>query len=263
MTQYIFSRTQNQLFSKQEFPADAIEISEKSAQMIHDAQSAGLPFELLSDKTVTVAPSAAHKYYSDKKRWIAYTFKYSPSSGSFYPTELLESYKDLPDDIIDVTADVHQKVIDARSSGLAYFVVDGETVQIANSPVEVWSSNDKAFIVDQKKQAELDKQAAQAAGAQKLAAIEQAIQSHINATVQGLGMGFTDDQSLIGKYAGYDNVFRPIAEAVGKWVAGIWCSASQDKAEIIAGKKGIPTIGEALAQIPPFVPPTAEATSGN
>ena len=254
MTQYIFSRTQNQLFSKQEFPADAIEISEKSAQMIHDAQSAGLPFELLSDKTVTVAPSAAHKYYSDKKRWIAYTFKYSPSSGSFYPTELLESYKDLPDDIIDVTADVHQKVIDARSSGLAYFVVDGETVQIANSPVEVWSSNDKAFIVDQKKQAELDKQAEKQAAEAALVNIKQALQAHIDGVAHSLG--FTDGNSVM-LYAGFNNPFRALAEAFGAWEAGIWVLANEHMALVKAGKKAMPTLTEAVGMIPAFVPPSA------
>lgn len=93
------------------------------------------------------------------------------------------------------------------------------------------------------------------AGQARLHEIEQAIQNHINQTVAGLGMGFTDDQSLIGKYAGYDNVFRPIAEAVGKWVAEIWYLAAQDKVAIVSGKKSIPTVDEALAQIPPFVMP--------
>ena len=93
------------------------------------------------------------------------------------------------------------------------------------------------------------------AGQARLAEIENAIQTHINQTVANLGMGFTDDTSLIGKYAGYDNVFRPIAEAVGKWVAGIWYKAAQDKNAIIAGKKPIPTVEEAVARIPKFVMP--------
>ena len=136
-------------------------------------------------------------------------------------------------------------------------IVVGGTVRVNDqpSPAHVWDTKKSAWVLDKTKQAELDKQAALAAGQARLHEIEQAIQSHINQTVAGIGMGFTDDQSLIGKYAGYDNVFRPIAEAVGKWVAEIWYLAAQDKVAIIAGEKAIPTADEALAQIPPFVMP--------
>ena len=47
--------------------------------------------------------------------------------------------------------------------------------------------------------------------------IEDAIQNHINKVVISLNMGFSTDEKLIGKYAGYDNIFRPYAESVGKW----------------------------------------------
>ena len=131
----------------------------------------------------------------------------------------------------------------------------GYTTEPRPSEAHDWDAKKSDWTINKTKQAELDKQAALAADQARLHEIEQAIQSHINQTVAGLGMGFTDDQSLIGKYAGYDNVFRPIAEAVGKWVAEIWYLAAQDKAAIIAGEKAIPTVDEALAQIPPFVMP--------
>ena len=134
-------------------------------------------------------------------------------------------------------------------------ISEGYTTKQRPSDAYNWDAKKQDWVLDKTKQAELDKQAALAAGQARLHEIEQAIQSHINQTVAGLGMGFTDDQSLIGKYAGYDNVFRPIAEAVGKWVAEIWYLAAQDKAAIIAGEKAIPTVDEALAQIPPFVMP--------
>lgn len=134
-------------------------------------------------------------------------------------------------------------------------IPDGYTDTPQPSPAHDWDDKKSVWVLNKTKQAELDKQAALAADQARLHEIEQAIQSHINQTVAGLGMGFTDDQSLIGKYAGYDNVFRPIAEAVGKWVAEIWYLAAQDKAAIMAGKKAIPTVDEALAQIPPFVMP--------
>ena len=134
-------------------------------------------------------------------------------------------------------------------------IPEGYTTSAQPSDAHVWDGQTCKWVLDKIKQAELDAQAALAAGQARLIEIEQAIQSHINQTVVGLGMGFTDDQSLIGKYAGYDNVFRPIAEAVGKWVAEIWYLAGQDKAAIVAGKKAIPTVAEALAQIPVFTLP--------
>jgi len=134
-------------------------------------------------------------------------------------------------------------------------IPEGYTTKPQPTPAHDWDVKKSDWTINKTKQAELDKQAALAAGQARLHEIEQAIQSHINQTVAALGMGFTDDQSLIGKYAGYDNVFRPIAESVGKWVAEIWYLAGQDKAAIIAGEKAIPTVDEALAQIPPFVMP--------
>ena len=134
-------------------------------------------------------------------------------------------------------------------------VPKGYTEKPRPSEAHDWDAKKSDWTINKTKQAELDKQAALAAGQARLHEIEQAIQSHINQTVAALGMGFTDDQSLIGKYAGYDNVFRPVAEAVGKWVAEIWYLAAQDKAAIVAGNKAIPTVGDAIARIPPFVMP--------
>ena len=146
-------------------------------------------------------------------------------------------------------------VISASITGGGDVWLDGDQIKCSGAQPTPAHSFDKKlgkWVLDKAKQAELDAQAALAAGQARLVEIEQAIQSHINQTVAGLGMGFTDDQSLIGKYAGYDNVFRPIAESVGKWVAEIWYLAGQNKAAIVAGKKAIPTVAEALAQIPVF-----------
>ena len=134
-------------------------------------------------------------------------------------------------------------------------ISEGYTTKQRPSDAYNWDATKQDWVLNAAKQEELDTQAAQVAGQARLAEIENAIQTHINQTVANLGMGFTDDTSLIGKYAGYDNVFRPIAEAVGKWVAGIWYKAAQDKNAIIAGKKPIPTVEEAVARIPKFVMP--------
>ena len=183
-------------------------------------------------------------------------YKYSPTLEAFYPVEMLDAYADLPTDLMDVSEQAYDAVLHARSQGLAYRIADdGSSVSVAPSSTHDWDTKAGKWVLDKAKQAEFDAQAAQVAGLARLAEIENAIQTHINQTVANLGMGFTDDTSLIGKYAGYDNVFRPIAEAVGKWVAGIWYKAAQDKNAIIAGKKPIPTVEEAVARIPKFVMP--------
>ena len=153
------------------------------------------------------------------------------------------------------TADPRQSLVLGRED---WTIPDGYTDKPAPSLAHVWDKKTGDWVLDKAKQAEFDAQAAQVAGLARLAEIENAIQSHINQTVQGLGVGFTDDQSLIGKYAGYENVFRPYAEAIGKWVAEIWYKAGIDKAAIIAGEKPIPTIEEALAEIPTFVMPEVQ-----
>ena len=161
-----------------------------------------------------------------------------------------EGWVYVPEELIDD--------VSASVTGGGDVWLDGDQIKCSGAqptPAHSFDRKTGKWVLDKNKQAELDAQVAQAAGVQKLAEIEQAIQSHINQTVAALGMGFTDDQSLIGKYAGYDNVFRPIAESVGKWVAEIWYLAGQDKAAIVAGKKAIPTVAEALAQIPVFTLP--------
>ena len=160
----------------------------------------------------------------------------------------------VPEELID---DVSASI----TGGGVVWLDDSGTIKCSGaqpSPAHEFDVKTKTWVLDKAKQAEIDAQAAQVAGLARLAEIENAIQSHINQTVQGLGMGFTDDQSLIGKYAGYENVFRPYAEAIGKWVAEIWYKAGIDKAAIIAGEKPIPTIEEALAEIPTFVMPEVQ-----
>lgn len=117
-----------------------------------------------------------------------------------------------------------------------------------------WDAKKSAWVLDKAKAAEIEAQAKQATEAEQLTQIEAAINAHINGVVHGLGLGFLTANDAM-KYTGYPNRFRPIAEAVGKWVAEIWYLAAQDKVAIVSGKKSIPTVDEALAQIPPLVMP--------
>ena len=129
---------------------------------------------------------------------------------------------------------------------VGYLYINKQFVPPKPSDAHEWDGT--KWVVDKDKQAELDKQAVQS----QLKAIEAAIQEHIDSTAQDLQMGFITGVDLM-KYAGFANVFQPIAEAFGAWVADIWYQAAQTKASIMAGNGSIPTIEQAVAMIPDFV----------
>ena len=132
-------------------------------------------------------------------------------------------------------------------------IPDGYTDKSRQNDAYNWDAKSSDWVLDKAKQAEIDKQAIQAAGAQKLVAIEQAIHNHLEQVVADLGLGVESGDKLISLYAGYDNPLRPYAEAFGKHRAQVWVMAKQDKDLILAGKKPIPTVEEAVAAIPPFI----------
>ena len=148
------------------------------------------------------------------------------------------------------TADPRQSLVLGHDD---WTIQDGYTDKPAPSLAHVWDKKTGDWVLDKAKQAEIDKQAIQAAGAQKLVAIEQAIHNHLEQVVADLGLGVESGDKLISLYAGYDNPLRPYAEAFGKHRAQVWVMAKQDKDLILAGKKPIPTVEEAVAAIPPFI----------
>ena len=163
----IFSRATAQLIQKQELPADAVEVSLESAKIIQSALVQGLPFELLADGTVTVAPTPQHKYYKDKDRWIDYAYQYSASTGACYPSDMLDQYADKPADLQPITADVYAEIVAARSKGLSFVVKsDGESVNVTPSVAHVYDKKTSEWVLDKDKQAALEKQALDAADAQ-------------------------------------------------------------------------------------------------
>ena len=132
-------------------------------------------------------------------------------------------------------------------------IPEGYTTKPRPSNTHDWDDKKKDWVLDATKQAEIDAQAAKAAGQQRLIDIEQAIHHHLEQVVAQLGLGVESGDKLISLYAGYDNPLRPYAEAFGKHRAQVWVMAKQDKDLILAGKKPIPTVDEAVAAIPPFV----------
>ena len=131
-------------------------------------------------------------------------------------------------------------------------ISEGYTTKQRPSDAYNWDAKKQDWMLNAAKQAELDAQIAQAAGMRKLAEIEQAIHHHLEQVVAELGLGVESGDKLISLYAGYDNPLRPYAEAFGKHRAQVWVMAKQDKDLILAGKKPIPTVEDAVAAIPPF-----------
>ena len=147
------------------------------------------------------------------------------------------------------TADPRQSLVLGRDD---WAVPKGYTEKPRPSEAHDWDAKKQDWMLNAAKQAELDAQIAQAAGMRKLAEIEQAIHHHLEQVVAELGLGVESGDKLISLYAGYDNPLRPYAEAFGKHRAQVWVMAKQDKDLILAGKKPIPTVEDAVAAIPPF-----------
>ena len=92
-------------------------------------------------------------------------YKYSHALEAFYPVDMLDAYTDLPVDLMDVSEQAYDSVLHARSQGLAYRIADdGVSVSVAPSVAHDWDG--KQWVLNQAKQAELDKQVLDSADAQ-------------------------------------------------------------------------------------------------
>ena len=95
-------------------------------------------------------------------------YKYSPTLDAFYPADMLDAYADLSTDLIDVSEQTYEDVLHARGQGLAYKIADdGASVSIApTSAAFDWDAKKSVWVLNKDKQAEMDKQALDAADAQ-------------------------------------------------------------------------------------------------
>lgn len=141
---YKYSKSTNQFIQMPEVPADAINVSDEVVAQARVAVESMLPFVVVDENTISVAPSAKHKY-DEKTGWYYWAYKYSASADAFYPLELLATY-DLPADAIDVDDAVHADVIAARSANLPYVVLNSTTVSVAPSAVYDWDEKEKTWV---------------------------------------------------------------------------------------------------------------------
>ena len=76
-----------------------------------------------------------------------------------------------------------------------------------------------------------------------------AIQKSLDAKAQELRY---DNIMSARSYAGYVNPFQPEALALANWSADCWVKAGEIEAAVRAGSRSMPTVGEALSEMPVF-----------
>ena len=173
-------------------------------------------------------------------------YKYSPTDDSFYPSDMLDVYVNLPDDLISVDGSVYQSVLAARTEGLTYAIADdGASVSIAPSSIHDWDAKTSQWVLNESKQVEMEAQAEQ----QAVESVRRALQAHIDSVASGLGFSSGNAVML---YAGFANVFQLLAQSFGVWEAGIWAQANQYMAQVKAGEVPMLTPEQAVERIPAF-----------
>ncbi|AXF86781.1 hypothetical protein DTO96_102537 [Ephemeroptericola cinctiostellae] len=145
---WTYSQSENKFVQKTELPADAVNVSDEVVARAHAAVAEGLPFVVLGADDITVAPSPAHVWYADTQRWMDYAYQYSDTTGGLYPTSMLASYTDVPKDLMPVTEGVALGINEARAQGLAFVIVDGETVDVAPSSEHDWDMDQRAWVLN-------------------------------------------------------------------------------------------------------------------
>lgn len=81
--------------------------------------------------------------------------------------------------------------------------------------------------------------------------LEVKIQLHIDDTARIYGF---DNINSIGKYLGYVNDYQAVSESLGSWTASVWKYIENQLVLVNDGTRTLPTIEEALLEIPVYVP---------
>ena len=124
-------------------------------------------------------------------------------------------------------------------------IPEGYTTKPQPTPAHDWDVKKSVWVLNKTKQAEIDAQAMLAA----VDAVKQALQSHIDSVA--FGLGFSGGNAVM-LYAGFENQFKPLAQAFGAWEAGIWVAANQYMAQVKSGDAPMLMPDEAVAKIPAF-----------
>ena len=143
--------------------------------------------------------------------------------------------------------------VSASITGGGSVWLDGHTLKCSGarpSPAHDWDDKQRAWAFNESKQAELDGLAQQQAVHEAVAAVKEALQARIDQEAQA--RGFSNGNSLM-LYAGFENPFKPLAQAFGAWEASVWYEADQYMEQVKAGKAEVLSPEQAVARVPAFV----------
>lgn len=245
---YKYSKQTNQFIQLPDVPSDAITVSDGIVVQARAAVSAMLPFVVIDENTISVAPTTNHQYDAITDSWYYWPYKYSASANTFWPIELLTSYN-IPDDAIDVDEATYQSSIVARMDGLPYVVTSSTTVSVAPSTAHDWDAKKKTWVENTKKAAAIAAEEAQAQVNFAISAVRSALQAAIDKRAKD--MGFSGGNALM-LYAGFDNIYKDTAQTFGKWEAQVWSDANAYKVEVLAGNKPMIAPDVAVSMMPDY-----------
>ncbi len=124
----------------------------------------------------------------------------------------------------------------------------GQTIQVLDTDGWRYLTTYESDLLD----AEVSKRESEAANAQKISAIEKAIQAKLDKEARAKGY---DSILSACSYAGYTNPFQAEGQAFIQWRGSVWKYCYDQLAEIEAGNRSEPTLDEFLAELPAYVPP--------
>ena len=181
--------------------------------------------------------------------------KYSKETGAFYAMDF--DYQKLPDDLIDVSQADFERAVDLRGRGGVLDVVNGVLVMIepAPSPAHDWDAKKQTWMLNKARAAELKEAEKNAQVTAAIEAVRAALKAAINVQFEALnarlGADFKDADAFT-VYAGFENAFQREAAAFGAWTALVWKTASEYKAQVMAGKAPMLSPDEAVKMMPEF-----------
>jgi hypothetical protein len=149
---------------------------------------------------------------------------YSPSTVGFFDSTIHGA--DIPADAIEITDERHAELMAGQARGRIIAVdEDGHPVLLDPPPptIEQQQAALDAFVTDW-----IDRQA-QAAG-------------------------FRNAAYLVSYFNSINEEWKAIARAFVPWRDGIWAQCLAILEAVVAGTRGMPTIDDLLAELPPFAP---------
>ena len=149
------------------------------------------------------------------------------------------TYKDLPDDLVSVSADEHATILSILNAGREAILVGGK------------------WMADKKHAKELEQLKSQYAIEAKIKAMEAFVQNHLDETARRQGLGFDDIKSaMLG--AQFPGDHQASSQALGAWYYSVWAACKSLLHLWQNGSIDEPTAEDVMAALPKYIAPQAE-----